>query len=238
MTSCTCRLRDASRSRFEDDDFGPSEDDLEDEDESAGLIHEGPARPPGRRGDRPRTRRGNPPRDRGDRRTGTRDGPARARRSPAPTRRRTAEGPAEATSAADREARRARGLHQAADPGRLQARRRSPGPGHQGVDRHQGADPLDLHQHPRPLPGADAGPEPRGRLAQDRRRRPAPQTPRDHAGAEPAQGPGLHRPHRGPRPHQARTGPRPGLPAAALESHPPAHPQDRKRRLRSTRSRT
>ena len=33
-----------------------------------------------------------------------------------------------------------------------------------------GPDPLDLHQHRRPLPGADARPEPRRRLAQDRRR--------------------------------------------------------------------
>ena len=50
---------------------------------------------------------------------------------------------------------------------------------------------------------------------------PAPQAPRDHERAEPAQGARLHRPDRRARPHQERAGPRPGLPAAALEGHPP-----------------
>ena len=127
---------------------------------------------------------------------------------------------------------------QAADPGDLPPRRRGARPGHQGEHRHQGADPLHLHQHPRPLPGADARPEPRRRLAQDRRRRPAPQAPRDHARAEPAQGPGLHRPDRRPGANQARAGPRPGLPAPALEGHPPPDQEDQGARRRSTRNRT
>ena len=80
---------------------------------------------------------------------------------------------------------------QTADPGDLSPRRRSARPGHQGEHRHQGADPLDLHQHPRPISRAHAGTEPRRRLAQDRRRRPAPQAARDHARAEPAQGTGF-----------------------------------------------
>ena len=136
-------------------------------------------------------------------------------------------GPAEARPArGDEPARGGRsgagpGPRQAADPGDLPPRRRGARPGHQGEHRHQGADPLDLHQHPRPLPRAHARPEPRRRLAQDRRRRPAPQAPRDHARAQPAQGPGLHRQDRRPRADQARAGPRPGLPAAALEGHPP-----------------
>ncbi len=78
--------------------------------------------------------------------------------------------------------------HQAADPGHPPPRRRSAGAGHQGRHRHQGPHALHLHQHSRPLPGADAGAGPRGRVAQDRRRRAAPQAARRDARAEPAQG--------------------------------------------------
>ena len=60
---------------------------------------------------------------------------------------------------------------QAAHPGDLPPRRRSAGAGHQGGHRHQGPDALDLHQHPRPLPGADARPGPHRRVAEDRGRR-------------------------------------------------------------------
>ena len=60
--------------------------------------------------------------------------------------------------------------HQAADSRHLPPRRRSARAGHQGRHRHQRPDALDLHQHSRPLPGADAGARPRRRLAQDRRR--------------------------------------------------------------------
>ena len=49
-----------------------------------------------------------------------------------------------------------------------------------------------------------------------------PPAARHHARAQPAQGPGLHRPHRRQRPHQARALARPGLPAAAVEGHRPA----------------
>ena len=133
---------------------------------------------------------------------------------------------------------RGRGLAQAADPGDLPPRRRGAGPGHQGEHRHQGADPLDLYQHPRPIPRADARAQPRRRLAQDRRRRPAPQAPRDHARAQSPQGPGLHRPDRRPGAHQARAGPRPRLPAAALEGHPPPHQEVQGARRRSIKNRT
>ncbi len=62
---------------------------------------------------------------------------------------------------------------QAADAGHLPPRRRGPGPGHQGVDRHQGADPLPTYISipgllPRPHAGATG---PRGRLALADRRR-------------------------------------------------------------------
>ena len=70
---------------------------------------------------------------------------------------------------------------QAADSGHLPARRRSAGAGHQGRHRHQGPDALHLHQHSRPLPGADAGAGPRRRLAQDRRRRRPPPAARHPA---------------------------------------------------------
>ena len=126
---------------------------------------------------------------------------------------------------------------QAPHPGDLPSRRRGPHPGHQGEHRHQGPDPLDLHQHPRPLPRADARPQSRRGLAEDRRRRPAPQAPRDHARAQSPQGPGLHRPHRGTRADQARAGPRPRLSLAALEGHPPPH-QEVRARPRSIRNRT
>ncbi len=102
----------------------------------------------------------------------------------------------------------ARAPHQAAHPGHLPPRRRSAGPGHQGGDRHQGADAVDLHQHPRPLPGADAGAGAGGRLAQDRRRRrPAASSARHDARTEPAQGPGVHRPHRRPGTDEERAFP-------------------------------
>ena len=67
---------------------------------------------------------------------------------------------------------------------------------------------------------------------------PAPQAPRDHARAEPAQGPGLHRPHRRPRPHQEGAGARPGLPAAALEGHRPPDQEDPGAGRRSTKKAT
>ena len=43
---------------------------------------------------------------------------------------------------------------QAADPGDLPPRRRGAGSGDQGKHWNQGTDPLHLHQHSRPLPGA------------------------------------------------------------------------------------
>ena len=103
--------------------------------------------------------------------------------------------------------------HQAADPGHLPPRRRSAGAGDQGRHRHQGPDALDLHQHPRPLPGADAGAGPHRRLAQDRGRRRPPPAARHPARAEPAARAGLHRPHRRHRPHEEGAVARPGLPA-------------------------
>ena len=183
--------------------------------------------------DRPRARGGDPPRDRGDRRPRARDGPARAGRGPAPARRR-----ARSRSRPRRPAPPRPRPDQAPDPGDLPPRRRGARPGHQGEHRHQGPDALDLHQHPRPLPRADARPEPGRRLAQDRRRGPAPQAPRDHERAEPAQGARLHRPHRRPGPDQARAGPRPRLPAPALEGHPPPDQEEPRPRGRSTRNRT
>ena len=54
----------------------------------------------------------------------------------------------------------------------------------------------------------------------------APQAPRHHAGAESAQGTGLHRPHRRHRSHQARAVARSGLSVAAVEGHRPPDQED------------
>ena len=67
-----------------------------------------------------------------------------------------------------------------------------------------------------PLPRADAEPEPRRRLAQDRGRRRPPPAPRDHDDAQPAEGRRLHRPHRRDRPRREGTPQRPRVPAPAL----------------------
>jgi ribonuclease E len=56
---------------------------------------------------------------------------------------------------------------EAADPGRPPPGRRGARAGDQGGLRHEGADPLDLHLHPRPLPRADAAAGPRGHLQED-----------------------------------------------------------------------
>ena len=179
--------------------------------------------------DRRRARTGNPARDRRNRRARARDGAPRPGRSTHSPRRR----------APPRRAFRARPRpRQTANPGNLSPRRRSPRPGHQGEHRHQGADPLDLHQYPRPVSRAHARLEPRRRLTQDRRRRPAPQATRDHERAQPAQGAGIHRQDRRSRAHQARARPRSGLPAPALESHPPPDQEVQGTRRRSIKNRT
>ena len=63
---------------------------------------------------------------------------------------------------------------QAADSGYFPARRRSARAGHQRRHRHEGADALDVHQHPGPISGADAGARADRRVAQDRERRRSP----------------------------------------------------------------
>ena len=88
-----------------------------------------------------------------------------------------------------------------------------------------------LHQHPGPLPGADARPGPRRRLAQDRGRRgTAARCATSCCELNPPKGARLHRPHRRHRPHQEGAVARPGLPAAAVEGDRPPHQEERRRR--------
>ena len=127
---------------------------------------------------------------------------------------------------------------QAADPGDFSARRRSARAGDQGRHRHEGADALDVHQHSGAIPGADAGAGSNRRVAEDRERRGPAAAARHFAGAESAEGRGLHRAHGRHRPDEEGAVARPGVFAAVVEGDCAADQERRPARWASTKKAT
>ena len=157
-------------------------------------------------------------------------GPRRARRAPAATPTRSTKPTTSRRTSRNRAAggrpSRQPPPRQTADPGHPPPRRRGAGAGDQGRHRHQGPHAVDLHQHSRPLPGADAGPGPGGRVAEDRGRRGPPPLRDIMLELNPPKGLGFIVRTAGADRTKQRALPRPGLPAAALEGDRAADQED------------